>query len=84
MFAFNDTYVYIHEISTQRGDEMRTNIDIDDSLMNAVISACGYKTKKETVEESLKMMLRINKQRSFRSLRGRINWEGDLESMRKD
>jgi len=63
---------------------MRTNIDIDNELISAVIDACGYKTKKETVEESLKMMLKINRQRSFRSLRGRINWEGDLESMRKD
>lgn len=63
---------------------MRTNIDIDNELISAVIDACGYKTKKETVEESLKMMLKINRQRSFRALRGRINWEGDLEGMRKD
>jgi Arc/MetJ family transcription regulator len=37
--------------------EMRTNIVIDDHLMNEALIISGYKTKKETVEEGLKLLM---------------------------
>ena len=37
---------------------MRTNIDIDDALMNAAMKAGGFTTKKETVEEALRVIAR--------------------------
>ena len=61
---------------------MRTNIVIDDQLMADALSASGLQTKKEVVEEGLKALIRLKKQASIRSLRGKLNWEGDLNDMR--
>ena len=63
---------------------MRTNIVIDDRLMNEAIALSGNKTKKETVEEALKILIQFKNQASIRSFRGKLKWEGDLEKMRKD
>jgi Arc/MetJ family transcription regulator len=64
------------------GCGMRTNIVIDDKLMADALSASGLRTKKEAVEEGLKALIRLRKQASIRSLRGKLNWEGDLNDMR--
>ncbi len=61
---------------------MRTNIVIDDKLMNDALKAAGCKTKKEAVEEGLKLLIQKNKQQSIRKLRGKLKWEGDLNEMR--
>jgi Arc/MetJ family transcription regulator len=61
---------------------MRTNIVIDDKLMNDALKATGCKTKKEAVEEGLKLLIQRNKQQSIRDLRGKLKWEGDLNEMR--
>lgn len=61
---------------------MRTNIIIDDNLMEAAIKASGCKTKKEAVEQGLKLLILRNQQQEIRKLRGRVKWEGDLEEMR--
>ena len=61
---------------------MRTNIEIDDNLMADALKATGLKTKKEAVELGLKALIKLNKQASIRSLRGKLKWEGDLEEMR--
>ena len=62
---------------------MRTNIDIDDKLMNATIKATGLRTKKETVELALQTLLRLKKQENIKSYRGKLDWTGDLDDMRK-
>ena len=61
---------------------MRTNIVIDDKLMADALNATGLKTKKEAVEEGLKALIKLRKQASIRNLRGKLNWEGDLDDMR--
>jgi Arc/MetJ family transcription regulator len=63
---------------------MRTNIIIDDKLMAKAINASGYKTKKETVEEALKLLIAMKNQAKIRKCRGKLNWEGDLDKMRTD
>jgi len=63
---------------------MRTNIVIDDDLMQQVLKQTGLKTKREAVEEGLKSLLRLKHQDQIRSLRGKFAWEGDLDSMRRD
>ena len=63
---------------------MRTNIVIDDSLMNEAIKIYGYKTKKETVEEALKLLIAQGNQTKIRKYRGKMKWEGNLEQMRTD
>jgi Arc/MetJ family transcription regulator len=61
---------------------MRTNIVIDDNLMSNALKVTGLKTKKEAVEEGLKLLVQRNAQREIRKLRGKIKWEGDLDKMR--
>jgi Arc/MetJ family transcription regulator len=63
---------------------MRTNIVIDDTLMNDVLQLTTFKTKKEAVEEGLKVLLRLAKQQEVKQLRGNIQWLGDLNAMRID
>ena len=61
---------------------MRTNIDIDDKLMNDVLKATGLRTKKDVVELGLKTLIRLKKQENIRALRGKLTWTGDLDEMR--
>ena len=63
---------------------MRTNIVIDDDLMTKAKRVSGYKTKKETIEEALKLLIAQREQSEIRKVRGKLNWEGDLEAMRLD
>jgi Arc/MetJ family transcription regulator len=63
---------------------MRTNIVIDDSLMKKAMVVTGIGTKKQIVEEALKLMIKVKGQSIIRKLRGKLNWDGDLDSMRKD
>ena len=63
---------------------MRTNIVIDDKLMRDVLSATGLKTKREAVEEGLRTLLHLRRQARIRQLRGRLEWHGDFEAMRRD
>lgn len=61
---------------------MRTNIVIDDELMSQALKASGLETKKDVVEQGLKLLVQRKQQQSIRSLRGKIKWEGDLDEMR--
>jgi Arc/MetJ family transcription regulator len=63
---------------------MRTNIVIDDKLMRDTLRATGLKTKREAVEEGLRSLLRLKRQAGIRKLRGKLNWQGDLDAMRRD
>ncbi|MGK2925971.1 MAG: type II toxin-antitoxin system VapB family antitoxin [Lysobacterales bacterium] len=63
---------------------MRTNIVIDDDLMKEVLQKTGIKTKREAVEEGLKLLLKMKSQQQILELRGKIHWEGDLDEMRRD
>jgi len=63
---------------------MRTNIVIDDDLMKEVLKLTGLKTKREAVEQGLKTLLQLKRQEQIRNYRGRLQWEGDLDRMRRD
>ncbi len=63
---------------------MRTNIEIDDKLMADALLATGFKTKREAVEFGLKTVLRLKRQEEFRQFRGKLNWQGNLDQMRRD
>lgn len=63
---------------------MRTNIVIDDKLMQDTLRSTGLKTKREVVELGLRTLLRLQQQAQARRLRGRLAWEGDLAAMRTD
>ncbi len=61
---------------------MRTNIVIDDELMKQALKASGLTTKKEVVEQGLKLLIRQSNRQTIRELRGKLKWEGDLNEMR--
>ena len=63
---------------------MRTNIVIDENLMNDALLATGLKTKKEVVELGLKTLLRLDLQKQIKELKGKLKWDGDLDEMRSN
>ena len=71
-------------IHNESGINMRTNIVIDDKLMSAALKISGLNTKKEVVEEALKLLVKVKNQSKLKKLRGKLKWEGDLDELRTD
>ena len=63
---------------------MRTNVVIDDDLMDEALKVSRLKTKKDAVEEGLKLLVQRKKQENIKDLRGKLHWKGNLEDMRSD
>tara|TARA_R100001143_G_scaffold63593_1_gene73133 strand:- start:39622 stop:39819 length:198 start_codon:yes stop_codon:yes gene_type:complete len=63
---------------------MRTNIVIDDDLMEEALKVSQLKTKKDAVEEGLRLLVQRKKQEKIKNLKGKLQWRGDLEQMRTD
>ena len=63
---------------------VRTNIVIDDKLMDDTMRVTGLKTKREAVELGLRTLLRLCKQEEIRRFRGKLDWQGDTDPMRQD
>ena len=62
---------------------MRTNIELDDELIAQAMAATGLPTKKATVEEGLRLLVRrVEQRKAFEELKG-LGWEGDLDAMRE-
>ncbi len=64
--------------------KMRTNVVLDDNLMNTALKLTGFRTKKKAIEEGLKLLIQVNKQRKIKKFRGKLSWTGDLNDMRSD
>ncbi|QHE84102.1 type II toxin-antitoxin system VapB family antitoxin [Hydrogenophaga sp. BPS33] len=58
---------------------MRTNIVIDDKLMAEVMATGNFKTKREAVEEGLRLLKRRHAYDGLRSLRGKLHWDDSDE-----
>lgn len=56
---------------------MRTNIDIDDRLMEQAMRSTGAPTKRAVVEEALRLLIQTRGQASVRRLRGSVDWKAD-------
>jgi Arc/MetJ family transcription regulator len=63
---------------------VRTNIDIDDTLLAEAMAATGFKTKRKVVEAGLRLLARHRRQSDARKLFGQVRWEGDLHRERLD
>lgn len=63
---------------------MRTNIVLDDELIERALQVTGLKTRREVVHEALRTLIRIHEQAEVRALRGKLQWEGDLHDQRLD
>ncbi|WP_298256781.1 type II toxin-antitoxin system VapB family antitoxin [Bradyrhizobium sp.] len=62
---------------------MRTNIEIDDTLMAEAQKASGQATKKQTGEQALRLMIRLRLQRDVGAAFGKYRWRGNLARNRK-
>ena len=62
---------------------MRTNIIIDDELMEEAMKATGLPTKRAVVEAGLRSLVQIRGQKGIRRLRGTVSWDGNLEEIRR-
>ncbi len=62
---------------------MRTNIEIDDELLSQAMAAAGQSTKRATVEEGLRLLVRVRKQVEALAELKELGWEGDLDEMRQ-
>jgi Arc/MetJ family transcription regulator len=62
---------------------MRTNIVLNDKLVQAAMRATGLKTKRAVVEAGLELLVAIQAQTGIRRLRGAGVWQGDLDAQRQ-
>ncbi len=60
---------------------MRTNIDIDDQVLEAAMKAGPFKTKKEAVDAGLKLLARQQVYRDLLALQGKLHWDGDSDTV---
>lgn len=61
---------------------MRTNIVIDDTLIEQAMKATGLPTKKAVVEAGLQLLIQVKAQTGIRRLKGKVKWQGNLAEMR--
>ena len=62
---------------------MRTNVEIDDNLMQQAMAASGKSTKKAVVEEALRLIVQLKRQEGIKRLFGNVRWQGNLDEMRE-
>jgi Arc/MetJ family transcription regulator len=63
---------------------VRTNVVIDDDLMESALKVSRLRTKKDAIEEGLKLLVQMKGQEKIRGFRGKLKWTGDLDEMRSD
>jgi len=63
---------------------MRTNVVIDDNLMESALKVSGLKTKKDVIEEGLKLLVQVKGRKEIKGFRGKLKWTGSLDEMRID
>jgi Arc/MetJ family transcription regulator len=81
----NDVNIHTNNnIYTHKERIVRTNIIIDDELIDQARRLSGLKTKRAIVEEALKMLISSYEQAEVRNLRGKLRWEGDLDKLREN
>ncbi|MEM7552468.1 MAG: type II toxin-antitoxin system VapB family antitoxin [Bacteroidota bacterium] len=62
--------------------QKRTNIELDVELLKEAMELSKLPTIKEVVHESLREMIKRQKSKKLLKLRGKVNWEGELDEMR--
>jgi len=62
---------------------MRTNIVLDEALIEQARKLTGIKTKKDVIHEALRTLIRLRQQAGVRTLRGKLHWDGSLEEQRQ-
>jgi len=73
-------YVYNKARSRLMG---RTNIDLDENLVDEAMKLTNKKTKKEVVNYAVEELVRKLKRKKILELEGKIEWTGNLDKLRK-
>jgi len=63
---------------------MRTNVVVDDELMASALQVSGLKTKKDAIEEGLRLLVQVKRQKEIKRFRGKLKWSANLDEMRLD
>lgn len=61
----------------------RTNVVLDEKLVEACLAATGLKTQKALIDHALRELLRHENQAKLLKLKGSVNWEGNLDEWRE-
>ena len=61
----------------------RTNVVLDDELIERCQKATGIKTRRALIDHALLELLRREDQKRILELKGTVQWEGDLKAWRK-
>lgn len=62
----------------------RTNIVLDDDLVEEAMRLTGARTKRAVVDLALRRLVEKGTlYRRLRDLRGRLNWQGDIDAGRR-
>ena len=72
-----------HSLLSGGEDMARTNIELDDRLINEGLKVFKCKSKRELVDLALKELLKSAKRKEILKLRGQVQWEGDLDELRR-
>lgn len=62
---------------------LRTNIELDEKLVNEAMKLTHIKTKKELVNYAIEELVHKIKRKKILDLEGKVEWTGDLSEMRK-
>ncbi len=79
-YVYNIGKMYTYD----RRLQMRTNVVIDDKLMETALKLSGLQTKRDTIEAGLKLLVEFKRQAKVRNFRGKLKWIGNLDKMRSD
>ncbi|HOD81738.1 MAG: hypothetical protein BWX88_03412 [Planctomycetes bacterium ADurb.Bin126] len=61
----------------------RTNVVLDEKLVKEAKQHTGAATTREVVDLGLRELVRQGRQKGIRRLRGKVDWVGDLDEMRR-
>lgn len=62
---------------------MRTTLNLDDRALEEAMAVADGSTKTEVVNEALRQFARGKRRKRLLGLRGKVQWEGDLDDLRK-
>jgi Arc/MetJ family transcription regulator len=62
---------------------MRTNVVLDEALVEQAKTLTGIKTTRAVIDEALRVLIRLREQVQVAELRGQLRWEGDLDALRE-
>ncbi len=82
LWGFN-VYEFIRMCCLERTMEKRTNVVLDENLVEAGLEMTGLKSRRALIDYALRELLRRESQKKVLELKGTVHWEGDLASMRR-